>query len=121
MTLKQTLLFPFLSKVPSHPKVKGKPGRPSLFLTTLELEEALQYYFTVDPKEKKRLLDKFGKRRLTHAKQIYKLDLGKRGKIYRRTCNFHGRAYHDLFLAWQQGWRANSLFGSERLLSKFSF
>jgi hypothetical protein len=71
--------------------LKSKFGRPSQSLSSSELKEAISYY-SASPAEQKRLLSLFGKRKLKHALAICKLDMGRRGVIYRTVCPTHGRA-----------------------------
>jgi hypothetical protein len=68
-------------------------GRPSLCLTTDELQEALSYYISTNQSVRDRLLAKYGERKLKHARAIHTLDYGTQGRIFRHTCSFHGRQY----------------------------
>ncbi len=72
---------------------KRKKGRPGFFLTALELKEAIKYYLTTNEKEKQPLLNKYGTKKLRHAKAICSLDMGTRGAVFRHICAFHGRDY----------------------------
>lgn len=67
-----------------------KKGRPSQYLTGPELTEAINYYLVNDPQEKQRLLQKFGKKRLRHSLAICRLDMGKKGQIFKTVCPKHG-------------------------------
>jgi len=73
---------------------KNKIGRKGTYLTASELKEIVQqYYFSKNPDEKQRVLQKYGSRKVRHGLAICKLDIGKNGAISRRTCSFHGNKY----------------------------
>ncbi len=77
----------------SSGKPRTKQGRAPTYLTGPELKEAMQYYFSNDQDEKQLLLQRFGKRKIRHARAICKLDVGKQGKIGHHFCSFHGAKY----------------------------
>jgi hypothetical protein len=98
MVMRQTYLFDVsLSSFPIQYNSSGKPrnkqGRAPTYLTGLELKEALQYYFSSNVDEKQRILQRFGQKKIRHARAICKLDVGKQGKIGRHICKSHGAEY----------------------------
>jgi hypothetical protein len=98
MVMRQTYLFDVsLSNVPIQYNSRGNPktgrGRTPTYLTGPELKEAMQFYLSQDAAEYKRLLEKYGERRLKHAKAISMLDYGTKGRISRHVCSFHGSKY----------------------------
>jgi hypothetical protein len=98
MVMRQTYLSNIsLSSVPIKYNSAGKPrtkqGRAPTYLTGPELKDAMQYYLSINPDEKQWILQRFGKKKIRHARAICKLDVGKQGKIGRHICIFHGNRY----------------------------
>jgi hypothetical protein len=77
----------------SRGKPKNGRGRTPTYLTREELEVALKYYFSSSLTVKQQVLQSFGKKKITRALAICKLDLGKQGRIGRYVCSFHGAKY----------------------------
>jgi hypothetical protein len=104
--MKQALLFKFL---PSNTQLNLQApieryngagnlkthnhGRPGFYLTAQELLECMRFHLSKDDAERKRLLAKFGLRRLKIARAICQLDVGTRGRIGRYKCGLHGTKY----------------------------
>ncbi|MCW4000819.1 MAG: hypothetical protein NWE93_11320 [Candidatus Bathyarchaeota archaeon] len=95
----QTTLFSFIpdAVAASAPNLASAPprkkrGRHSQQLSEAELKECLAYYFERNPLKKQQILARYGKKKISDALNIFRIDYGKQGALSRIECPIHKKA-----------------------------